>query len=135
MKILDDIKLDFSDVLLLPKRSDYSSRSQVSLERTFKFKYSPYIWSGVPIMVSNMDTTGTIEMALELQKHKVLTCLHKYYTVDDFKNKPLDSNYYAVSTGINPNDDAQANSLTKKLVNLRGMTGNRVNHWENHRPR
>jgi GMP reductase len=104
MKILDDVKLDFSDVLLLPKRSDYSSRSQVSLERTFKFKYSPYTWTGVPIMVSNMDTTGTIEMALELQKHKVLTCLHKYYTVDDFKNKPLDSNYYAVSTGINSND-------------------------------
>ena len=51
-------------------------------------------------MVSNMDTTGTIEMAVELQKHKVLTCLHKYYTVEDFKGKPLDSNYYAVSTGI-----------------------------------
>jgi GMP reductase len=115
MKILDDIKLDFSDVLLLPKRSDYSSRSQVSLERTFKFKYSPYIWTGVPIMVSNMDTTGTIEMALELQKHKVLTCLHKYYTVDDFKNKPLDSNYYAVSTGINPNDLENLNRIMKEV--------------------
>jgi GMP reductase len=115
MKILDDVKLDFSDVLLLPKRSDYSSRSQVSLERTFKFKYSPYIWTGVPIMVSNMDTTGTIEMALELQKHKVLTCLHKYYTIDDFKNKPLDSNYYAVSTGINPNDLENLNKIMKEI--------------------
>ena len=113
MKILDDVKLDFSDVLLLPKRSDYSSRAQVSLERTFKFKYSPYIWTGVPIMVSNMDTTGTIEMAIELQKHKVLTCLHKYYTVEDLKGKPLDSNYYAVSTGINPND-------LEKIAELRG---------------
>ena len=104
MKILDDIKLDFSDVLLLPKRSDYSSRSQVSLERTFKFKYSTETWTGVPIMISNMDTTGTIEMAIELQKHKVLTCLHKYYGVEDLKNKLLDSNYYAVSTGINEKD-------------------------------
>ena len=115
MKILDDVKLDFSDVLLLPKRSDYSSRSQVSLERTFKFKYSPYTWSGVPIMVSNMDTTGTIEMAIELQKHKVLTCLHKYYTVEDFKNTLLDSNYYAVSTGINPNDLENLDKIMKEV--------------------
>ena len=71
MKILDDVKLDYSDVLLLPKMSEYSSRSEVNLERTLKFKYSTETWSGVPIMVSNMDTTGTVKMALELQKHKV----------------------------------------------------------------
>ena len=104
MKILDDVKLDFSDVLLLPKRSQYSSRSEVSLERTFKFKYSSYTWTGVPIMVSNMDTTGTIEMALELQKHKVLTCLHKYYTSAELIDSGLNKEYYAVSTGINDND-------------------------------
>ena len=104
MKILDDVKLDFSDVLILPKRSQYSSRSEVSLERTFKFKYSPYKWTGVPIMVSNMDTTGTIEMAHEMQKHKVLTCLHKYYTAEDLLNAQLNKEYYAVSTGINVND-------------------------------
>ena len=104
MKILDDIKLDFSDVLILPKRSQYSSRSEVSLERTFKFKYSSYSWTGVPIMVSNMDTTGTIQMALEMQKHKVLTCLHKYYTVEDLINSGLDSKYFAVSTGIGEKD-------------------------------
>ena len=104
MKILDDVKLDFSDVLMLPKRNHYSSRSEVSLERTFKFKYSPYSWSGVPIMVSNMDTTGTIEMALEMQKHKVITCLHKYYTVSDLLVANLNKEYFAVSTGINAND-------------------------------
>jgi GMP reductase len=104
MKILDDIKLDFTDVLILAKRSQYSSRSEVTLERTFKFKYSPYIWNGVPIMVSNMDTTGTIEMALELQKYKVLTCLHKYYTVEDLINRDLDIEYFAVSTGIGEKD-------------------------------
>ena len=104
MKILDDVKLDFSDVLLLPKRSEYSSRSEVSLERIFTFKYSPYSWSGVPIMVANMDTTGTIEMALELQKYKVITCLHKYYTFEDLNKHELNKDYYAVSTGINDND-------------------------------
>lgn len=104
MKILDDVKLDFTDVLILPKRSEYSSRSEVSLERTFKFKYSPLTWTGVPIMVSNMDTTGTIEMAREMQKHKVITCLHKYYTIYDLINSGLDVEYFAVSTGIGDAD-------------------------------
>ena len=104
MKILDDIKLDFSDVLILPKRNQYSSRSEVTLERSLKFKYSPYSWTGIPIMVSNMDTTGTIEMALKMQNHKVLTCLHKYYTKDDLMVAQLNKEYYAVSTGINQND-------------------------------
>jgi len=115
MKILDDVKLDFSDVLLLPKRSEYSSRSEVSLERTFRFKYSPYSWTGVPIMVANMDTTGTIQMALELKKHKVLTCLHKYYKPDDLKDVGLDPEYYAVSTGINDNDLINLEEIVKKI--------------------
>ena len=115
MKILDDVKLDFSDVLLLPKRSQYSSRSEVSLERTFKFKYSPYTWSGVPIIVSNMDTTGTITMARELQKHKVLTCLHKYYTADELLNSALDKEYYAVSTGISDKDLDNLDEIMRKV--------------------
>ena len=115
MKILDDVKLDFSDVLLLPKRSEYSSRSEVSLERTIRFKYSPYSWKGVPIMVANMDTTGTIKMALELQKHKVLTCLHKYYKLNDLKDVRLDPEYYAVSTGINDNDLINLSEIVQEI--------------------
>jgi GMP reductase len=115
MKILDDVKLDFSDVLLLPKRSQYSSRSEVLLERTFKFKYSPYVWSGVPIMISNMDTTGTIEMALEMQKQKILTCLHKYYTVEDLNLQPLDINFFAVSTGISDKDLLKLDEIVKTV--------------------
>lgn len=115
MKILDDIKLDFTDVLILAKRSQYSSRSEVSLERTFKFKYSPHTWTGVPIMVSNMDTTGTIEMALEMQKHKVLTCLHKYYTLDDLKDTCIDMRYCAISTGIGEADLENLDKIVKLL--------------------
>ena len=115
MKILDDVKLDFSDVLLLPKRSQYSSRSEVSLERTFKFKYSTHTWTGVPIMVSNMDTTGTIEMALEMQKHKVLTCLHKYYTVEDLKDTSIDMRYCAISTGISDKDFENLDKIAELL--------------------
>jgi GMP reductase len=53
-RIEDDIKLDFKDVLIRPKRSTLKSRSQVSLERTFKFKHSNFTWTGVPIMAANM---------------------------------------------------------------------------------
>ena len=115
MKILDDTKLDFSDLLLLPKRSQYSSREEVNLERKFSFKYSQYSWTGVPIMVSNMDTTGTIEMALQLQKHKVFTCLHKYYKAEDLLDKGLITDYYAVSTGINENDLENLDQIMKTV--------------------
>ena len=98
-----DIKLDFSDVLIVPKRSELASRSEVSLERTFIFKHSGRTWTGVPIAVSNMDMTGTVEMARELQKHKMLTCLHKYYTAEQIP-ADLDPEYYAVSVGIREED-------------------------------
>ena len=103
MKIDFDVKLDFSDVLLVPKRSDLNSRNDVTIEREFRFKYSKYVWTGVPIIVSNMDTTGTIEMARVLQRYKVLTCLHKFYTVNDIPDD-LDKNYYIISTGTSEKD-------------------------------
>jgi GMP reductase len=114
MKILDDIKLDFSDVLLLPRISEYSSRSEVILERKFRFKYSPLEWTGIPIMISNMDTTGTIEMASRLQNHKIITCLHKYYKWNDI---PLDLNrdYYAVTCGMNANDIENLDEIMVKI--------------------
>lgn len=99
MKLLDEVKLDYSDVLLLPKMSEYASRSEVNLERTLKFKYSTESWTGVPIMVSNMDTTGTIAMAHTLQKKKVITCLHKFYTHQEIPST-LNRDYYAVTSGM-----------------------------------
>ncbi len=112
MKILDDTKLDFSDVLIVPQPNEYTSRSQVSLERTTHFKYSPLQWHGVPIMVSNMDTTGTIEMARSLQKHKVLTVLHKYYKAIDIPSD-LDPSYFAISSGINQHDMENLDEMLK----------------------
>ena len=40
MRIVEDTKLDFSDVLILPKRSTLTSRKEVSLEKTYTFKHS-----------------------------------------------------------------------------------------------
>ena len=62
MRIEQDIKLDYKDVLFKPKRSKLESRRDVDLTRTFKFHHGNE-WTGVPIMSSNMDGVGTFEMA------------------------------------------------------------------------
>ena len=62
MKIENDVKLDFIDVLIRPKRSTLSSRSEVSVQKTLNFVNSKQTWTGVPIITSNMDTIGTLEM-------------------------------------------------------------------------
>ena len=106
MKILTDTKLDFSDVLIRPKRSTLYSRSMVNLERTIKFPHSPLTWTGVPIIAANMDTVGTYEVYKVLSRHKILTAFHKFYTVDDYiKMAPsLNKDYFMISTGIGKND-------------------------------
>ena len=58
MRIEEDIKLDYSDVLFRPKRSNLHSRNEVNLKRTYKFKYSNNEWSGIPIIAANMDGVG-----------------------------------------------------------------------------
>ncbi len=84
MKIEQEIKLTFDDVMIKPKRSTLKSRADVNLFRTFKFKYSPIEWTGIPIIAANMDTIGTIEMCNELSKFNMLTALHKF--LPDFNN-------------------------------------------------
>ena len=86
MYIENELKLDFKDVLIRPKRSNLTSRSEVNLCREFTFKHSSYKWKGVPIMVANMDTTGTFEMAVAVHKHKLFTCIHKYYSLEEWKS-------------------------------------------------
>ena len=86
MRIEQDIKLDYKDVLLRPKRSVLGSRKEVDLTRKFKFPNCNQVWEGIPIVAANMDHVGTIEMAKALSNFNMLTCLHKYVTVDDTCN-------------------------------------------------
>ena len=78
MRIIDDVKLDFADVLISPKRSQLTSRKEAELTRTFTFKHSKHQWSGVPIIASNMDHTGTNAMAHTLMEYPMLTALCKF---------------------------------------------------------
>lgn len=77
MRIIDDVKLDYKDVLITPKRSSLSSRSEVNISRTFKFR-SGNSWTGVPIIAANMDGVGTINMSTELDKVSCMTALTKH---------------------------------------------------------
>lgn len=119
MKIEYDMKLDFNNVLIRPKRSNVLSRNDVDLEREFVFPYSPKIWKGVPIIAANMDTVGTFEVYDVLHKHKVITCFHKFYTLNDFKeymaSNQLEKNYYMVSTGISDADFVRLEEIVEFL--------------------
>lgn len=101
-------QLDFSDVLILPKRSELDSRNSVDITRRFTFKHTGKTWSGVPIIASNM-LTGTMEMAHALNKFEMMTALHKHYTdlelVKFFEHSPSDVLYNTwYSMGIREED-------------------------------
>ena len=83
MHIDYQVKLDFKDVLIRPKRSTLTSRSDVDITREFTFRHAGIKYHGIPIIASNMDTTGTFEMARALDAFRLSTALHKHYSVDD----------------------------------------------------
>ena len=90
MRIENDIKLDYKNVLIRPKRSTLESRSEVDLDRKFKFvnyspsypaSTSPHDYEGIPIIAANMDGVGTFQMADVLAEYGIMTCLTKAYDV------------------------------------------------------
>ena len=107
MKIIEDIKLDFSDVLIRPKRSTLESRNDINLIREFKFPHSTQVWKGVPIIASNMDTVGTVSMYNSLNEYNMLTCFHKF--LEEYpENK---DNNYIISIGIREEDYIKLSKL------------------------
>ena len=137
MNILDGVKLDFDDVMILPKRSDseIESREDIDITRTFKFRHSKKTWTGIPIISSNMDSTGTMDMAIELYKNNMLTALHKFYSVDKLveffshgNRNILDiNNYVFYTTGISNNDLEKLDTITKTV---RGRTWDGMNTYQ-----
>lgn len=85
MRIDTEVKLDYKNVLIRPKRSYLLSRSEVDMQREFRFPHSPYHWKGVPIIAANMDTVGTFRMAKKLAEQGAMTALHKFYGLTDYQ--------------------------------------------------
>lgn len=113
MRIEEDTKLDFRDVLIRPKRSTLSSRRDVDLKRFYRFKHSRYEYDGIPIMAANMDGVGTLNMAQALSQHNLFTCLIKWYNtdIDHFQTFRLHNDHYAVSTGTSAEDFRNLNTI------------------------
>eukprot|EP00127_Corallochytrium_limacisporum_P000669 Clim_evm68s22 gene=Clim_evmTU68s22 len=108
MRIEQDVKLDYKDVLLRPKRSALSSRSEVELERTYHFKHSKHKYHGVPVIAANMDTTGTFEVAKALAPAKMFVTIHKHYQPEQWRQfldeNPEVADSVCVSTGVSKDD-------------------------------
>lgn len=112
MRIDNEIKLDYKDALIRPKRSTLKSRSEVDLKRSFT--YRNYVsneemhYGGVPIMAANMDGVGTFAMADTLSQQHMFTCLVKTYSaeqlVDFFKEGMYRRQYVAMSIGTSQAD-------------------------------
>ena len=107
MRIEQDVKLDFKDVLIRPKRSTLTSRSEVDIAREFVFCHSGRAYSGIPIIAANMDTTGTLAMARALAKQRLSVALHKHYSevkLLNFFAQTEDSAHAFYSMGIGEPD-------------------------------
>ena len=127
MRLEDDVKLDYSDVLIRPKRSTLGSRKMVRVERKFEFRHynsdAEYHYEDIPIMASNMDGVGTFEMARELTKQKIFTCLVKTYDVNElvafFDNEPVHKEYVAYSMGITDADHEKFRNVYEQTDNIK----------------
>ena len=137
MRIENEIKLGFKDVMIRPKRSTLKSRSQVSLERTFTFRNSQKKWSGVPIIAANMDTVGTFEMVEALSKEKIMTAIHKHYTLDEWDNFLKNQSnsiyeYIALSTGTGKADDEKIKKIIEKHPKIQFLCIDVANGYSEH---
>ena len=151
MRLEEDIKLDYKDVLIRPKRSTLSSRREVDLHRGFTFRnYVPQAMSmeqirpdsnkhyqGVPIMAANMDGVGTFEIADALGEQGLFTCLVKTYDVMDLVNyfdepsKPFRTDYTAYSMGITDADHDKFRRVYEEASNIKYVCIDVANGYSN----
>ncbi len=128
MRIEDDIKLDYSDVLIRPKRSTLGSRKQVRMERKFEYRHygnlqdKEYHYEGIPIMASNMDGVGTFEMADRLGELNIFTCLVKTYSegelvgyFDEVLAPPWRKEHVAMSIGVKEEDEQKFRNVYEQV--------------------
>lgn len=119
MRIEEDLKLDFKDVLIRPKRSTLRSRSEVDLQRKYIFRHSCKTWQGVPIVAANMDHTGTFGMAEILGKHKLMTAIDKFVDVKQWYEFSTSHqrlmNFAFISSGTRDDDFKRLEAIAKKV--------------------
>ena len=137
MRIENELKLGFKDVMIRPKRSTLKSRSQVTLEREFRFLHSDIVWKGIPIMAANMDTVGTFEMAKALAEHGLFTAIHKHYTIKEWQEFAKNASEkvlrnIAVSTGTRIEDSKKVAQILKDFPQINFICVDVANGYSEH---
>lgn len=137
MRIEEDLKLGFKDVLIRPKRSTLKSRSEVELERTYTFKHSGLNWTGVPVIAANMDTVGTFTMAEALASFNVLTAVHKHYSVEAWQAfiqrvSPTVLRHVMVSSGTSESDFSKLGAILALTPQLNFICIDVANGYSEH---
>jgi len=137
MRIENDIKLGFKDVMIRPKRSTLKSRSEVSLIRKFHFRHGNNDWEGIPIIAANMDTVGTFEMAAILAQQQLITAIHKHYSVDQWKTFIQSSsveitNHICLSTGTSDIDAEKLYQIITACPSIRFICIDVANGYSEH---
>lgn len=137
MRIENDLKLGFKDVMFRPKRSTLKSRSEVDLQREFTFLHNDISWKGVPIMAANMDTVGTFEMAAAIAKHQLFTAIHKHYSIEEWKNFAKNTTStvlqnIAVSTGTSSSDAEKVKTICNAIPQINFICIDVANGYAEH---
>nr|CAD7567937.1 unnamed protein product [Timema californicum] len=141
--IINDIKLDFKDVMLRPKRSTLKSRADVStnrmpvdLYREITFRNSKQTYQGIPVMASNMDTVGTFEMAKAISKHGLFTTVHKYYSLQEWQEftsaNPECLGNIAVSSGTGQDDYGRLSAILDGIPGVKFICLDVANGYSQH---
>ncbi len=137
MRIENDLKLGFKDVMFRPKRSTLKSRSEVDLQREFTFLHNDISWKGVPIMAANMDTVGTFDMAAAIAKHQLFTAIHKHYSIEEWKNFATNTTStvlqnIAVSTGTSSSDAEKVKTICNAIPQINFICIDVANGYAEH---
>lgn len=77
------LALSFDDVLLVPQKSEITSRSQVSL----KTEIAPKFFLDIPIIAINMDTVTGVDMAVEIGKYGGIALMPRFDTPEEEARK------------------------------------------------
>lgn len=99
MRLIEQTKLDYDDVLLLPKRSTLASRKDVDLQRIISFPHTTLQFKGIPIIAANMDSVATLDAAKVFQQHDMFTCLHKFIPIKEIIDSGLRRDRFAITIG------------------------------------
>ena len=115
MHIINDIQLDYCDVLIKPQTTSVNHRGDVNIKRHFKDLLD---FDCCPIMNANMTQTGTFEVAEKLIEHGMIGCIHKFYTgeqikefLDSGKIGSLGTNKFFITIGLR--------NQTEELIKLK----------------